>query len=136
MRDLWLSADGSGELFYGYGQTFYAVINCRWEVESPGRLRLSYLESPAKQAFRGYTPAEDKQYRVLDFTLTAGEVSGVESISGQPYRFRWTLELSEPPWPPELQLPYKVPRVFYGHSEPVSKPDAEPNAAPDRGGIS
>src|SRR5438046_48841 len=85
MRHLWLSADGSGELFYGYGQTFYAVINCRWKVESSGKLRLSYLESPAKQAFRGYTPTEDKQFRVLDFTLTAGEVSGVESITAQPY---------------------------------------------------
>ena len=134
MRHLWLSADGSGELVYGYGQTFYARINCRWEVESPGRLRLSYLPSPAFQAFRGYTPAGDEPSRVLDFVLTAGEVSGVESISGQPYRFLWTLELSEPPWPPELRLPYKVPRVFYGYPEPVRKQDAEPDASRDVGG--
>lgn len=134
MRSLWLSADGSGELIYGYGQTIYARINCRWQVESPSRLRLSYLPSPAYQAFRGYTPAGDRPFRVLDYVLTAGEVTGVESITAQPYRFRWTLELSEPPWPPELQLPYKVPRVFYGHPEPVSQQVAEPGPAPDPAG--
>ena len=122
MPHLWLAADGSGELFYGYGQTFYAVINCRWEVEGP-QMHLAIVPGIADKAgvSRIRTPTEDKQCRVLDFTLTAGEVSGVESISGWPYRFRWMLEMSEPPWPPELRLPYKVPRVFYGHPEPMSK---------------
>ena len=63
--------------------------------------------------------------------LTEGEVAGVEFIVGLPYRFRWTLELSDPPWPPELPLPHEVPRVFYGHREQVSKADAEPRPAPD-----
>jgi hypothetical protein len=120
MRSLWLSDGGAGELIYGYGQTIYARINCRWEVLSPGRLRLTYLESPAYQQFGGYTPAEDRRIRELDFVLTAGEVSGVESVVAQPFRFGWTLELSEPPWPPELQLPHEAPRVFYGHREQVS----------------
>ncbi len=119
MRLLRLSADGSGELNYWYGQTCYARINCRWEVECPARLRLSYLPSSAYQAFRGYIPAEDKPHRVLDFLLTSGEVSGIESITAALYRFLWTRELSEPPWPPELPLPYKVPHVFYGHPDRV-----------------
>jgi hypothetical protein len=46
-----------------------------------------------------------------------GEVSGVEDIVAMPFRFRWTLELSEPPWPSSLKLPYEVPRVFYGHRQ-------------------
>ncbi len=123
LRSLWLSEDGSGELIYGYGQTIYARIRCRWEVVSPGRLRLTYLESPPYQQFRGYTPPDDNHVRELGFVLTAGEVAGVESVVAQPYRFRWTLELSEPPWPSALKLPYEVPRVFYGHRE-AGKPDA------------
>ena len=133
LRSLWLSEGGSGELIYGYGQTIYARISCRWAVVSPGRLRLTYLESPAYQRFRGYAPPDGKHVRELDFVLTAGKVSGVESIVARPYRFRWTLELSEPPWPPDLQLPYEVPRVFFGHREQVSEPDAESSAVSDGG---
>jgi hypothetical protein len=131
LRSLWLSEGGSGELIYGYGQTIYARIHCRWEVVSPGRLRLTYSDSPPYQRFQGYTPPDDKRVRELDFVLTEGEISGMESIVAQPYRFRWTLELSEPPWPTELQLPYEVPRVFFGHREQVLKHDAEAVAAPD-----
>jgi hypothetical protein len=125
LRSLWLSEGGSGELIYGYGQTIYARIRCRWEVVAAGRLRLTYLESPPHQRFQGYTPPGDKCERELDFVLTAGEVSGVENVIAQPYRFGWTLELSEPPWPPELPLPHELPRVFYGHREAVSAPDSE-----------
>jgi hypothetical protein len=124
LRCLFLSEGGSGELIYGYGQTIYARIRCQWQVMSPGRLRLTYLESPPYQLFKGYTPPEDKRVRELDFVLTAGEVSGVEDILAHPYRFHWTLELFEPPWPPDLKLPHEVPRVFYGHREEVSKQDA------------
>ncbi|HQR41877.1 MAG TPA: hypothetical protein PLX97_04315 [Gemmatales bacterium] len=125
-RSLWLQPDGTGELIYGYGQTIYARVNCRWEVMLSGRLRLTYLESAAYQLSRGYTPPDDNRVRELGFILTAGEVSGVENVVGLPYRFGWTLELSESPWPSELQLPYEVPRVFYGHREQVSCPDTEP----------
>jgi hypothetical protein len=125
LRSLWLSEGGSGELIYGYGQTIYARINCLWEVVSPGRLRLTYRDSPAYQRFRGYTPPDGQRVRELDFVLTAGEVSGMESIVARPYRFRWTLELSEPPWPPELQLPHEVPRMFYGHRDQANGIDAE-----------
>jgi hypothetical protein len=135
LRSLWLSEGGSGELIYGFGQTIYARIRCRWGVVSPGRLRLTYLQSPPYQRFGGYTPPDDRRVRELDFVLTAGEVSGVEGIVAQPYRFRWTLELSEPPWPPELQLPYEVPRVFFGHREEVRKAQAEPGVAPDPAGM-
>jgi hypothetical protein len=131
LRSLWLRADGTGELIYGYGQTIYARINCRWEVAAPGRLRLTYLDSPPYQLFRGYTPPDDRRVRELGYALTAGEVSGVESIVARPYRFGWTLELSEPPWPPELQLPHEVPRVFFGHREQVGGPGSELSAAPD-----
>src|SRR5262245_19747686 len=73
LRSLWLREDGSGDLIYGYGQTIYAFIKCRWEVVSPGRLRLTYLESPPYQLFRGYTPLDDHRVRELGFQLTAGE---------------------------------------------------------------
>jgi hypothetical protein len=133
LRSLWLTEDGSGELIYGYGQTSYARVNCRWEIVSPGQLRLTYLESPPYQRFRGFTPRDDTRERELGYVLTAGEVAGVEFIVGLPYRFRWTLELSEPPWPPVLPLPHEVPRVFYGYREQVSEADAESGPAQARG---
>jgi hypothetical protein len=133
LRFLRLQPDGTGELIYGYGQTIHTRINCRWEILAPGRLRLTYLASPAYQLLLGYTPPDDQCARDLGYALTAGEVSGVESIVALPYRFAWTLELSEPPWPPELKLPYEVLRVFYGHREQVNRSDAE-QAAPADGG--
>jgi hypothetical protein len=135
LRALWLQADGAGDLIYGYGQTIYAFIKCRWEVVSAGRLRLTYLESPPFQRFAGYTPPDVARVRELSYTLTAGRVAGVEDIVPNPYEFDRTLELSEPPWPAGLNLPYEVPRVFYGRVAVASAQDTEPGAAPDRGGI-
>ena len=117
LRVLEFREDGSGRLTYGYGQTIYAIIQCRWEVPSPGLLRLTYLESPAYQRFQGFVPDPDQSVRDLGYSLMKGEVSGVESIVGFPYRFLWTLELSEPPWPSSLKLPQEVPRVFHGHRQ-------------------
>lgn len=132
-RFLWLHADGTGDLVYGYGQTIYAFIKCRWEVASAGRLRLTYLASPPYQRFAGYTPPDNSGVRELGYSLTAGRVAGVEDIVPNPYEFDRTLELSEPPWPAELTLPYEVPRVFYGRVVKPSAPEAEPGAAADPG---
>ena len=49
-RFMMLQADGTGRLIYGYGQTIYAIILCRWEAPSPGLLQLTYLESPPRWA--------------------------------------------------------------------------------------
>jgi hypothetical protein len=83
------------------------------------------------QSFRGYSPPIGGAVRELDFVLTAGEVVGVESIIAQPYCFGWTLELSESPWPRELQLPHELPRKFFGHR---SEQETKPSAAPVRSG--
>jgi hypothetical protein len=131
LRSLWLHADGSGELVYGYGQTIYAYIKCRWEVASAGRLRLTYLESPPYQRFRGHSPPAGGSVRELGYTLTVGRVVGVEDIVPNPYEFDHTLELSEPPWPDGLSLPYEVPRVFHGRVSKASVPDAGPGVVPD-----
>ncbi|MEZ6142314.1 MAG: hypothetical protein R3B84_17275 [Zavarzinella sp.] len=131
LRVLWLNEDGSGELVYGYGQTIYACIRCCWDVASPGRLRLNYLESPPYQRFQGYTPTAGASVRELGYTLIKGEVSGVESVVCQPYRYQWTMKLSEPPWPPELLFPYDVPQVFVGHSMAADDSKNEPGDAPE-----
>ena len=131
LRALWLHADGSGDLIYGYGQTIYAFIKCRWEVVSAGLLRLTYLASPPCQRFAGFSPPDDARVRELGYTLTAGRVAGVEDIVPNPYEFDRTLELSEPPWPAGLNLPYEVPRVFYGRVTKASAQDVERSAAAD-----
>jgi len=119
LRSLRLRGDGTGDLIYGYGQTIYAVIQCRWEIPSAGRLRLTYLESPAFQLFRGYSPRAETRDRELTYTLTEGRVAGVEDTVPNAYEFNRTLELSEPPWPLELDLPYEPPQVFYGRVMPA-----------------
>jgi hypothetical protein len=118
LRFLRFAEDGTGDATYGFGQTIYAVIKFQWELSAPGRLRLTYLDSPPYQLFKGFTP-ESNRLKELDYALTEGEVSGVESIVAQPYRFLWTLELSDSPWPVGLELPHKIPRVFHGHRQPT-----------------
>ena len=118
-RFMRLGGDGGGDLIYGYGQTIYATILCRWEVPAAGVLRLTYLDSPAKLRFKGFTPTDESRVRELQYTLTGGDVSGSEDICSAPFQFLWTLQLSEPPWPPGLELPYEVPRVFFGHRQPT-----------------
>src|SRR5262249_2435439 len=99
-RFLMLQADGTGRLIYGYGQTIYAIILCCWEVPSAGSLRLTYLESPDNGLrFKGFSPA-GRAVRELRYTLTSGRVSGEDDIVGLTYTYLWTMELSEPPWPP------------------------------------
>lgn len=125
LRWLRFARDGTGDMTYGYGQTIYAIIKCLWEIPAAGRLRLTYLESPGYQRFQGFSSAEDSRVRELRYSLTEGDVTGTESIIAQPYKFLWTLELSEAPWPSILQLPYEVPRVFYGYRQQVGKVGAD-----------
>lgn len=115
MRSLRFQTDGSGELVYGYGQTIYAVIRCRWEVSRLGKLELTYQPSPPVQRFPGFTPSDEDSGKSLDFQLEQGEFCGTQSIVPANFTFAWKLDLSEPPWPACLQLPYDNPREFYGH---------------------
>ena len=117
MRVLWLNPDGSGQVFYGYGQTIYAIIRCHWLVPSPNLLRLTYLNSPSNNlSFKGYSPAESGGTRDISFVLTEVETTGGDQL-GQPYRFLWKLELDEQPWPLDFLLPHEPPRVFFGHRQ-------------------
>jgi hypothetical protein len=134
LRSLWLNADGSGELVYGYGQTIYIVAPCVWEVPSVGRLRFTYLAPTNGRLAAGFVLTDSNRVKELDYSLTEGRVAGVEDIVPNPYEFDRTLELSAPPWPDGLALPYEVPRVFYGRVGAANSPDAEQKVAPDCGG--
>src|SRR5690349_88808 len=80
LRFLTFKSDGSGELMYGYGQSFYAVIQCRWEIVKPDCLLLTYLPSPPIQRFPGFTPSAENGSKELECKLLAGMVTGTESI--------------------------------------------------------
>jgi len=121
LRFLSFQSDGSGELIFGYGQAIYAVIKCRWKLASPGQLHLTYLESPPRLRFKGYHPREEFETRELELKLIAGEVAGADNICGLPYKYLWTLQLNEPPWPLDLEFPYEIPRVFFGHRQDIKK---------------
>lgn len=118
LRFLQFRPDGTGELTYGYGQTIYAVVPCRWDLPEPGVLRLEYGGPVTGHLAAGFTPAEADRVQRFDYLLFRGEMTGFEDITASPFRFLWTLRLDRPPWPPGLALPYKVPRVFHGHSQP------------------
>lgn len=125
IRVVRFEADGSGELTYAYGQTIYAIMPCVWEVPAAGRLRLTYAApTGGRRAREGFALDADNRFKELGYTLTSGRVSGVESVVLTPYEYDRTLELSEPPWPSGLNLPYEVPRVFYGRGAGSSGGDA------------
>jgi hypothetical protein len=125
LRVLWLDPDGSGELIYGYGQTIYIVAPCAWEVPWAGRLRLTYAAPSRGRLAAGFVLTDSNRIKELGFTLTEGQVAGVEDIVPNPYGFDRTLELSAPPWPDGLDLPYEVPRVFYGRVAKAVAQDTE-----------
>jgi hypothetical protein len=125
LRFMRFTAKGSGELTYAYGQTIYVVIPCVWELPTAGRLRLSYSAPTRGRLAVGFVLNYANRVKKLSYKLTAGRVAGVEDIVPNPYEFNWTLELSEPPWPLGLDLPYEVPRVFYGCITPENASKAE-----------
>jgi hypothetical protein len=123
--------DGRAELTYFYGQTIYAVCECRWSVPAAGVLRLREF-AVAGGRLQGYEPTAEERDRDLAYRLTEVNESFVQPLtSSPPLECRWSLELSEPPWPAGLNLPYRIPRVFYGHGT-TEAASAEPVAAPDR----
>jgi len=116
LRFLQFQAGGEGLLLYGYGQSIYAKIVCGWEVTTAGLLALSYRKSPPYQRFQGFTPGTGSLGKEVAYTLLEGEIAGTESIVGLPYKFFWTLELDQSPWPEGLELPYGTPQTFYGYT--------------------
>jgi hypothetical protein len=124
LRFLRFGPDGRAELSYFYGQTIYAVCACRWSVPASGVLRLTEL-AVTGGLLKGHELSAGERDRELSYRLTEVNTSFVQPLTSYPpLECRWSLELSEPPWPPGLQLPYKIPRVFYGHREWDGPPPA------------
>ncbi|MDY3557113.1 hypothetical protein R5W24_006300 [Gemmata sp. JC717] len=96
-----------------------------------GRLRLTYAAPTRGRLATGFALTDENRVKELGYTLAEGRVAGVEDVVPNPYEFNRTLDLSAPPWPDGLDLPYEVPRVFYGRVREVTAGDAEPSAAPD-----
>jgi hypothetical protein len=101
-------------LAYAYGQTIYALCECRWSLPEAGVLRLAGLVVTGGR-LGGYEPSAEERDRELAYRLTEVNLSFPQPLtSSPPMTCRWSLELSEPPWPVGLHLPYHIPRVFYG----------------------
>jgi hypothetical protein len=115
LRVLGFDEDGCGKLTYAYGQTIYIVVMCRWELSGENRLRITYTSGSQGVRSKLFKLDEGSRVKELQYRLLDAEVAGVEDIVAQPFSFRWMLELSEPPWPSGLELPYEIPRVFFGH---------------------
>lgn len=115
LRYVRFGPDGRAELTYAYGQTIYAVCGCQWSVPAAGILRLEGLAVTGGR-LRGYGPSAAERDRELVYRLTEVNESFVQPLTSRPpLKCRWSLELSEPPWPAGLRLPYTIPRVFYSH---------------------
>jgi hypothetical protein len=115
LRYLRFRPDGRAELTYAYGQTIYAVCECHWSLPAAGALRLEGLTVTGGR-LRGYEPTAEERDRELAYRLTEVNESFPQPLTSRPpLECRWSLELSEAPWPAGLKLPYRTPRVFYGH---------------------
>jgi hypothetical protein len=119
LRSVTLGRDGAGTVLYGYGQTIYAKIDCRFEVPEAGRIRFEYLATPQLQGRPPFEPTEANRIREIDSTLGEGERFFREDVTGFLWRCSWTLEFAEPPYPDGLTFPYSVPKVFYGYREKI-----------------
>lgn len=117
LRYLHFEPNGTGTVLYGFGQTIYANIKCDWSVIAEDVLQITYREPVKSRLQPDYVLPENERMKQLIFRLTEGEVTGVESIVGHPYRFLWTLELSADPWPNSLDVPRDRPTTFYGYRE-------------------
>ena len=126
LRGLRFNDDSTGEFIFGYGQTIYAIIKCRFEL-SKEILRLNYLESPASGRFQGYSPDESNQLKEINYKLSPEIVTGVESIVAREFKFNWTLTLEQSPFPEDLNFPYDIPLIYYGHEEEASKQKSADN---------
>jgi hypothetical protein len=135
LRFLRFGPDGRADLIYFYGQTIYAECVCRWSVPAAGVLRLTELAVTGGR-LKGYEPSAGERDRELTYRLTEVNASFQQPLtSSPPLECRWELELSDPPWPAGLALPYRIPRVFYGHGEACAA-TAEPRAPADGPGMS
>ena len=119
LRSVMLGRDGKGSVIYGYGQTIYATIDCRFEVPEPGRIRFEYLPTPQPQRRPPFEPTDGDRRKEIGFTLAPVEEVFREDVTGFVFRFSWRLEFSEPPYPDGLSFPYSVPKVFYGYRERI-----------------
>jgi hypothetical protein len=119
LRSVMFGRDGTGTVLYGYGQTIYAKIDCRFEVPEPGRIRFEYLPTPQPQRRPPFEPTEVNRFKEVSFTLAPGEEVFREHVTGFVFRLSWTLEFTEPPYPDGLSFPYSVPKVFYGYRERI-----------------
>ncbi len=119
LRSVMLGRDGTGTVIYGYGQTIYAKIDCRFEVPQAGRIRFEYLTTPQLQRRPQFEPTDTNRLKEIVFTLAEGERIFREDVTGFIFRSSWTLEFAEPPYPDGLSFPYSVPTVFYGYREKI-----------------
>jgi hypothetical protein len=119
LRYVSFERDGTGMLVYGYGQTIYARIDCRFEFPEAGRIRFEYLGTPQPQRRPPFQPTEANRFKDVGFSLAEGEKVFREDVTGFIFRFSWTLEFTAPPYPDGLSLPYQVPTVFHGYREKI-----------------
>jgi hypothetical protein len=105
LQPIYLEADGTARLIYGYGQTIYAVIDARFEVTAPGVMRFDYFETSQMQGRPSFVPTDDNRSKEIGFSLAEGEWIFGEDVTGFAFRFSWTLVFTEPPYPDGLTLP-------------------------------
>src|SRR3954447_24240331 len=73
LRSVMLDRGGTGTVLYGYGQTIYARIDCRFEVPEPGRIRFESPPTTQPQRRPPFEPTEANRQKEIGFTLTEGD---------------------------------------------------------------
>ena len=119
-RWLRFRGDNKSDCCFGYGQTIYAVIKFEFEITTENNLKITFLESPALAEnlyFKGFTPSQNNQIKEISFQLDEEIFTGTRSITGAEFKYSWNIKLNDSPFPDELNFPYEVPLIYYGHRE-------------------
>ena len=124
INSLSFRSDGSGELVLGYGQSILAVVRYRFEVSTPGLMRLTFVDAVSNELlFKGgqlgrqLVEAEGRVTRELKYVLRSGDFRGQMNMGSEhgpfTYHFRAAVTFDGPPYS-------EVTLLRFGHRPGVS----------------
>ena len=131
MNLLTFGADGSGQLVLGHGQSVLAMVRYRFEIPTPGTLRIQFVDAVSNELFvkngrlgRELLEAEGGMPRELKYVLRNGDFRGQMNIGSEQgpftYHFRAAITFAEPPYSePTVRRfghrPGVTDYTYYGH---------------------
>lgn len=109
-----IADNGEGKLICGFGQTIYADLKCQFDTHPNNVLSLKFFDSSRGWRGKQWSPSGSDTKNV-NMELTKGEFRFHQDFNKTGDLYVWKLELSEQPFPDELEFPYPIPTEYYGY---------------------